>query len=396
MLYVIVHETGHVMKANSLNIPVLDVKYSPFRLRWIPFRSYSGFVPVNVGYQDISSIQKMLTITIAGVQSSYLLSQSMADQAFFGNHTQLHPFLATLYWMAKLDQFIYLRLTVRYLRSLEPNSPLDHNDMTEMTRAMNLLYGNNLGFFHKVVKQSWLDLFDPILFSHLYTLVKRPHEPTRMPMLLVDQFPRLGTFRILPITSLILTPYSVLEKRLILYLRTAHTPIKLTFSFGKETKVNDPVKIEYYSAHIQAESLKTLPSVLKEQLFLEKDQYPAKNRYTLYLGFDCAQLYKKDRWKLGLNLAAWRQPKLLTVHPRYAPMQLGGMGIVEITYRFNAQVSGFLEGGIKTKGFVLGYPLKATGALRAGVSLDSDFFSDKKIQHFLENPYKLVNPSSNP
>ena len=216
--------------------------------------------------------------------------------------------------------------------------------MLNHVEKMHMLYGRDSLTISKMEPLNYLHLLNPMLFASLYSIIAR--RDVRVPTYRLGILPGLGETGIMPLVRLILTPYNVLEKRLILYIDAAYSPIKIEFGFGKELKSNNPVKKDDFSWRNPYGR------------FTEKGNTNFKKSYTYYGALEVGHLLSIGSVKMGVTLSAWRQPELFVEHPINAKLKNGAMALVNLTYAINKRFNIAATMGYKSQGFVIGRPAR--------------------------------------
>jgi hypothetical protein len=310
---------GHGIKVHSLGgwVNYISITHKPYNLQSICCYTLWD-IPERFP-------QEHTLVALAGMQANTLLSQKIIEQCIMSN-SHLSPFMKSLYWMSTLDQLVYSISSLWF--------PLSHtHDLANIVTKAEFLYGEGTVSLKQLIASSLLELADPFLIATL--------RGTPLPWVQVG-LPGVDALRLIPMAKCILTPYNVIEKRLIVYCDTHYTPLKLILGYGREQKSSIETDLTHQSR-------------------------PLTKHHTFYAGLDIYHIYKVNQFNFGLSLAVWRQPRLLSREPRYAPIELGGMWLLKCTTRLANHISGFLDIGYKTSGFTLGYPSKATPIVRLGL-----------------------------
>lgn len=333
-LMVINHEFGHAMR----------VKEFGYQLKGITVGFGSGRVSYNYPRSDLLSgslkYQKDAVISLGGVQADYFLSQKIINQSLNRNQA-MDPISSTLYFGTALDQVMY---------SYSKYKGNGH-DIKSYINNMERMYGKGSITKSKIQAVAWIDFLDPLAYTSAYSFLL--NEDMELPMLPIGNWPGLGDVEVMPAAKLVLTPYGVLEKRLVLYARTDYSPIKLVFGFGRENKTNTPVVRDRNSSYYS-------------DGFTTPDSVAPKKHNTYYFELAVNKALSYESLNLGFALAAWRQPKLLINDPRHAKIKNGGMVTLKAEHQMSESNSVFADVGYKTQGFVMGQPLAKAPFVRVG------------------------------
>jgi hypothetical protein len=155
-----------------------------------------------------------------------------------------------------------------------------------------------------------------------------------------------------------------------------------TFGFGKEQKTNTP----YYSDETYKEYLNSInQECLQDEEYaktiepictiynyddqnseLEKN---VKNNNTYYLELKVGKIAKFGKLSVGASFAAWSQPELFTAKPREAKMKKGFFGSIDFNHAANDIINFFGSVVYKTKGYMIGKPVKSTPIVTIGLKL---------------------------
>jgi hypothetical protein len=284
-------------------------------------------------------LQKGAVIAVAGVQADYFLSQKIINQAL-NNEQEMDPISSAAYMFSAADQVLY---------SYSKYAGKGH-DILRYVEDMQGVYGAGAITEKKIKSVAFLDLLDPLLYTSIYSAFA--NEDMKLPMLPLGELPVLGNIGVMPAAKLVLTPYGVLEKRLVVYAKTDYTPMKFVFGFGRENKTNVPFQSEYIRP--------------PKDLFITPDAVMPKRNNTYYLELAVNKVVSFKEVDLGFLAAGWRQPKLFLDDPRHAKIKNGGMFTLRANHRVNKDWLLFADLGYKTQGFVVGQPLDRTSMLRFG------------------------------
>lgn len=360
-LHTLDHESGHKLRlkelgadGNMIILPTFMVEFSSYTIT-DPFMA--AVIPKNIPHP--LHLQKSAIVSLAGAQANTVLSQKIIWQ-LLKNKQPLDNLTAWLYILTSADQYKYIQ-----------GSPWTATSMTQdfsfCTRTLQFIYGKDSINIKKLRSAANLDWFDPMWFISYYSIFHSLMygKDFHIPMIPLGQLPGLGKIRVLPSARLVLTPYNVMEKRLITYFDTEYTPIKLSIGFGKESKTNTPFTAALIAGKYEEMEMygnDTFP------FFTRPDLVPPKEHNTYYLELVVGRLFSMGKADVGFTLAAWKQPEIFAKDPRHSPIKVGVMAIANFVYRAKTDVNLFADIGYKDPGFVLGQPLGKTALIRIGLS----------------------------
>lgn len=265
--------------------------------------------------KDFNSLQihKQIAIDTGGIQASYLLSENIKNRYIENN--RINPTYGIAYLTARLDQAEYI-FDTKFNDKDEAG-----NDINAYVKNINSIYGKNFITKSKIRSYAYLDLFDPFLYYSGYSFIMNQN---------LDNIPMINfrNVKYLPATRAILAPYG-LERGLINHFVIDDKYIQLNVNYGKNQKFKS------YGVGAKANNLINMDSV-----------------------------------SLGLELAYWKQPKMLTDNPLQESCKQGGLGAVNFELSLSETFKIVGSAGYKTAGFIEGTPLKASAILRAGLKLD--------------------------
>lgn len=329
-LMVLNHEFGHAMR----------IKEVGYQFTGITVKLFGGAAHHNPPLSG-AKYQESALISLGGVQADYFLSQKIINQSLNRNQA-MDPISSTLYFGTALDQSIYSSFW---------SYKLAGHDIKSYINNMERMYGKGSITKSKIQAVAWIDFLDPLAYTSAYSFLL--NEDMELPMLPIGNWPGLGDVEVMPAAKLVLTPYGVLEKRLVLYARTDYSPIKLVFGFGRENKTNTPV-------------VRGRNSSRYSDGFTTPDSVAPKKHNTYYFELAVNKALSYESLNLGFALAAWRQPKLLINDPRHAKIKNGGMVTLKAEHQMSESNSVFADVGYKTQGFVMGQPLAKAPFVRVG------------------------------
>lgn len=281
--------------------------------------------------------QKRGIINIAGLEANHVLLQKILNN-LVDNRQFIDPVTASAYVFSSQNQLFY---------TLSTKENRKGDDIKEYVTQMEKIYGKKSVTLKKVKLLAYLDLLDPMLFASLYSFGSG--NDVKLPILKITD--NLG---IMPSVKLILTPYGVLEKRLVMYIDTDYTGIKASFGFGKETKTNQPLPVQLKASNNNT-GIFTNPSG------------PIKNNNTYYGELVINKVIAFDQLNVGVTLAGWKQPELFVNDPYNAKIKQGGMIVLNSQYSVNNALKISCDLGYKSKGYVLGQVTSKTSIIRAGL-----------------------------
>lgn len=360
------HEwSGHTVRALEFGRTVGQVQID---FNGSGFTTYSLLPLTKAAYFPLQEV----LISLAGFQANTVLSEKIVWQ-LLKTKQPWNNLAAWLYMRSSQNQCRYISSTWNddYIIKYYDH---DGDDIASYVREMQRWYGIGSVTVEKLQSlNQWFQYLDPIWYIALcaipYSLAY--HQGFDMPMIPIGQIPGLGCSRILPMAKLVLTPYSVLEKRLIVFFDTEYTAIKFSFGFGKESKTNKPA--EFRS---KRQELAYFDELFKKfqmdsndaGLLTVPDARPPEEHNTYYLELVIGRLFSIDKFDIGLSLALWQQPDLCAKCPRYAAIKIGGMAVAHLTYHAHTHLNLCVDLGCKSQGFVLGQTVKPTPWLRVGIT----------------------------
>ena len=297
---------------------------------------YSRPVPTN--------IQKDAVIALGGSQANYLLSQKIINNLVY-NQQEIDPVTAFGYIFSYGDKIMYTYLNTDYDRS--------GHDLKCYSREMEMLYGDKSMSMKKIKNAGVLDLFDPMLVMSMYSAVTGNN--TKLPMV------KLFNIGFTPFANSTLTPYGVIEKNIGSYIFTDHTPIRVSFGFGKQSKTTKKTTLSPKESIIYGNS---------EGLFNGINNGVAVNNYRTYR-FDVSvfKLFEINELNIGVDGSWWKQPNLFEKDPYNAKPKNGWMLVLNSLYKLNENLNMLMRAGYKTKGFASGQHLNKTPILSVGMEL---------------------------
>ena len=310
---------------------------------------------------DRDFFQKKSILSIGGNQANHLLSQKIAWD-LVSKKRDIDNASAAVYIFSSQNQVFY-----SYFFKNQPG-----HDLASHNRSMQALYGKGSITINKIRSAAFLDFLDPILFASLCS--SATGENVKIPAF------NIKNVSITPGMNMVLTPYGVIEKRVVAYINTGYTPIMIAFGFGKEQKTNRPyslkdlLKLEnafkyllyYADGEKIAQSGDTIYRYSDKNSKLGKN---VKNNNTYYLELKVGKIVEFGKLSIGTSLALWSQPELFTPEPRYAKIKNGGFASVDFYHNIKNNVDLFGSIGYKTKGFMIGKPVKSTPIVTVGLKL---------------------------
>lgn len=255
-----------------------------------------------------SPLQKMIAVNIAGMQSTEILGNKIKSR--FVDRESINPVYGAAYIASAGDQLNYVLLT-KYSGS--------GHDVKNYIMDMNKIYGQDYLTKSKVKSNASLGLLDPFLYFSAYALLSG--QDFEYPMIPIGEWKYLPGFRG------VMTPYG-LENKMINYFKTPSTPFQLGISQGKNKRGSS------WSAELIVD-----------------------------------RIFQSGNLDLGFNIATWNQPQLFTANVLTAPKKQGYSGEANIKLNLNETTAIYTSIGYKSAGFRLGYPMKSSALMRAGVAL---------------------------
>ncbi|MGI4775475.1 MAG: hypothetical protein ACRYE9_00850 [Janthinobacterium lividum] len=323
------HEiSGHALRAKEFK-----VKVSGFSLT-SPFSAATHFS----SNKKSAHLQQLAIISLGGNEASYVLSKKLLNGLIEKNQA-IDPVTAAAYMFSSGNQAFYV-YAINYKKSRA-------NDLHAYISYMRKMYGRNSMSMSKIKSIGVLDFLDPTLVASIYSLATG--NDVKLPTIkLADNI------RLLPSARMVLTPYGVIEKHLIAHVLTDYTNITTTFGFGKESKTTSSVIRKYNVS-------KSYPV----GTFFGSTVTPKKHN-TYFAELSATKVVSLDQLNLGLTVAHWSQPELLTLDPYNAKIKKGYMLVLNTKYQVKDDLSIFADLGFKTKGFIVGQHLAKTPIIRAG------------------------------
>lgn len=294
-------------------------------------------------------IQKDLLISLAGNDSNYLLGQKIANSWVY-NSCQIDPILSFGYIFTQGNQLFY-----SYLKKSEPG-----HDLEAYVRYNEGMYGDKSVSIKKIRNIAWLDALDPILFATSYSALTGVQ--LEVPMIKIQD--NIG---LLPFARMIPTPYGVIEKKIGAYIITDYTPIKIGFSFGKQSKTTKAVTPTIQELqrlkdlHLENVNIPTIGS------FTGLGNETNIKQYSTY-SFDISvvKIFEVDQFIFGADAAFWSQPELFVLDPYRAKPKNGWFAMLNTSYNLSEDYKLIARTGYKTKGFVPGQHIAKTALFSLG------------------------------
>ncbi|RYE06300.1 MAG: hypothetical protein EOP33_03695 [Rickettsiaceae bacterium] len=281
--------------------------------------------------------QKSAIISLGGNEASYMLSKKIAA-GLISKQQVIDPVTASAYIFSSGNQAFYVYAMRGNLRG---------HDLTSYVNNMTKMYGKNSTSMSKIKSLGILDFFDPILATSIYSLFTG--NDAKLPMLnLTDD---IG---LIPSARMVLTPYGVIEKRLIANFITEQANVKATIGFGKEQKSIISVINSNDQKH------KVVGG------FYGSTTENTKKRNTYFAELSINQVSLTKNTEIGITTAYWKQPELLVNTPYSAKLKNGYMIAINSKYQIRDDLNIFTDVGFKNKGFVIGQHIKKTPLLRVG------------------------------
>ncbi|HJD56278.1 MAG TPA: hypothetical protein LFW21_06675 [Rickettsia endosymbiont of Pyrocoelia pectoralis] len=299
---------NHKIGGHGARAREFDLKVTKYEVN--PFDGFTQYKA-----KDFNSLQihKQIAINTGGMQASYVLSENIKDRYMANN--QINPTYGISYIWTRLDQAEYI-FSTKF-----DGKDKDGNDINSYVKNINSIYGKNFITKNKIRSYAYLDLIDPFLYYSGYSFIMNTNL-NDIPMI------NIGGVKYLPATRAILAPYG-LERGLVNHFVVDDKYIQVNVNYGKNQKFKS------YGVGAKANNLVNF-----------------------------------DPISLGLELAYWKQPKMLTATPLKESCKQGGLGAVNFELSLNETFKIVGSGGYKTAGFMEGMPLKASAIVRAGLKLD--------------------------
>jgi hypothetical protein len=207
----------------------------------------------------------------------------------------------------------------------------------------------------KIRSIAFLDILDPVMFASLYSAAMG--ENVEIPKLHITD-----SLAITPFAKAILTPYGIIENKIGLYVFTDYTPIKIGFSYGKQSKKSEQVVLT---------TRESITEIFNKDTGLFtglKAGESIKNQTSYSVDFSIFKIFEIDDLKIGLDGVFWKQPELFVADPYRAKSKNGYMLMLNGTYAVNKYINIIARSGYKTKGFVPGQYIEKTAML--GLALE--------------------------
>ena len=252
-----------------------------------------------------------IAITISGSQAAQVAAKGIEKR--YMELGEINPVHGISYFVSQKDLPGYIFITKK-----EDNSK--GNDIDSYIEEINNIYGDGHVTLGKLKTYAWLSLLDPYLWYSAYSYGKQ--ETIDIPML------SMGRVKYLPAVGAVLAPYGV-EGQFKNHFKIGEQYYKATLTMGKNKDIN-----------------------------------------SYGLALSTGQLMKIGPISLGLDLAWWSQPELLTADPVSAKNKNGFLAAVNTEVALNKTVKLIGAVGYKSAGFALGYPLEKSFLIRAGAHLN--------------------------
>jgi hypothetical protein len=329
---IVQHEVfGHGYRIRDINNGTISV--SGYRFDFPPpygsgnAETYFTFNPSKITTNDLTCF------SIAGIEAQSILA--LQTKCKWLESHKIDPRQSVLYLVSQFALNLYA--TTEGLEDYE----LDGHDLYGYTQSLNYTYTAAQLTVPQIRTSSWINLIDPFAYYSIYSWFHyiASGKETKIPMIPIFDYGYLFGAR------LGLTPFG-LEYFLDNYLLQGSKPIYFYLKGGNH----------------------------------------AKNTY-LGLGFLASRIWIVNHWSFGARFDMWKQPRLLLEkgniplteidfreppnpnNPLYAPSQqhqdhYGCAASFILAYRVNRAIGFQTELGIKTRGFLPGYPLYRSPVLR--------------------------------
>lgn len=282
-------------------------------------------------------IQKQALISLGGNEINYLLSQKIFNNIVINNQ-QIDPISGAGYMFSAGNQLFYVYNT--------PTSMPGH-DLVSYARYMELLYGKDSMSMNKIRSVAFLDMLDPVMLGSVYSMITGNHVD-------VPKIKLNDQLSVTPFARAILTPYGVIEKQFGTYIFTDYTQIKLAFSYGVQSKKNEPVMPNNASHYLGVFKGLNANETIQNQ-----------KTYSIYVSV--LKLFEIGHLAIGMDSVFWRQPELFVEDPYRAQSKNGYMFMINGSYKASDSIQVLAKAGYKTKGFVPGYDIAKTPMFSLGI-----------------------------
>ena len=270
--------------------------------------NFDGSGSTSFRYNTKAHPQYMIATSVAGMQATEVLSNKIKSR--YVDSGSINPVYGAAYLMSAGDQLTYV-----YMTNYKENSG---HDVQGYITNMNKVYGTNYMSRSKIRSHTAISLLDPFLYFSAYALATG--EDFEYPMI------PLGDWKYLPAFREIFTPYG-LENKFINHFKAPSTPLQLNFIQGSNKRGTS------WGAELIVD-----------------------------------RIFENGNLDVGFNIATWKQPKLFATNPLTAPKKQGYSGEGNIRLNLNETSAIYTAIGYKTSGFRVGYPMKASALLRAGIA----------------------------
>ena len=261
---------------------------------------------------------KKIASIIGGVESSYVMSQKLADR--FLEEGKMDPVNAMLYIWAATDQ-------VEYVFSMKKQGEADGHDIADYIKQLNTFYGDGYVDRSRLRKYALADLLDPMLYFAAYSFVS--NEQLDTPMI------NIGDYGYLPAFHSIITPYGP-ELSFVNHIKQDDRDYKIVLSHGKNRAGAS------YNMNLIGHNL-----------------------YKAEINGDII-----NHISVGAEIGVWRQPKMFVPQSYKASMQSGVLAEIKSNLNILNRFGMNIALGYKSRGFALGRPLTSSAMLRLGFELD--------------------------
>ena len=270
--------------------------------------NFDGSASTSFWFNTASHQQYRIAVDVAGMQATEVLSNKIKGR--FLDSERINPVYGAAYFMSAGDQIMYTYMT-KYKEG-------KGHDVQNYITDMNKVYGENYLSKSKIKGRTALSLLDPFLYFSAYSLVTG--QDFEYPMIPIGQWKYLPAFRE------IFTPYG-LENKWINHFKAPTTPLQLNFIQGNNKRGTS------WGAELIVD-----------------------------------RIFENGNLDVGFNVATWKQPKLFFADPLNAPSKQGYSGEGNIRLNLNETNAIYTAIGYKTAGFRVGYPMKASALIRAGLA----------------------------
>ncbi len=259
----------------------------------------------------ILHMHKRVAMTAGGSQAAQVAANGIEKR--YMELGEINPVHGISYIFNQGDLPGYIFITKK-----EDNS--EGNDIDGYIKEINNIYGDGHVTLGKLKAYAWLSLLDPYLWYSAYSYGKQ--ESIDIPML------SIGGIKYLPAVGAVFAPYGI-EGQFKNHFKIGEQYYKATLTMGKNKDIN-----------------------------------------SYGLALSTGQIMKIGPVSLGLDLAWWSQPELLTADPLSAKNKNGFLSTLNAEVGITKNTKLVTNIGYKSAGFALGYPLEKAFLIRAGAQFN--------------------------